>query len=618
MPTPNTLVNTLATADLTHIRNFCIVAHIDHGKSTLADRLIEHTRTVDTREMRDQLLDSMDIERERGITIKLQTVRMFHTAPNKQRYQLHLIDTPGHVDFSAEVSRSLAACEGAILLVDATQGVQAQTLANLRLALRQGLKILPVLNKIDSPLADEARVLAQLETLENVGIHNICRVSAKTGEGIAALLDAIVAHLPAPQGQRDTSPRVLVFDSHYDTYAGAVLHVRVADGQISAGTQLCFHSGGSTVGVQQVGALAPTAQACQSLHAGEVGYVATGIKTPSWVRVGDTLVAPGRTELPPIADYQQQAPMVFAGLYPADAQDLALFQDGFRKLALNDAAIRMEPEVSAAMGVGFRCGFLGLLHMEIVQERLLREFGVQAVATAPSVPYRAHLHGGTVLEIHSPQKLPGLDKLSHVEELFVTASLYTLPEHLGPLMEMCQRRRGSYASLDFLTGAQARLVYELPLAETVLSFFDELKSLTAGYATVELAVLGFRRSELVRVDILVDTAAVDAFTFISHRNDAQRRAAQVLWHLKHLLPRRLYPVPLQASIGSKVIAREDLPPLRKSALAQQFDGSVSAKKRMAQRMNDRRHKNGGAGWTKEDIPPEVFQAILGIQAPAKA
>ena len=542
MSSTNSFNAALISESLDLKRNFCIVAHIDHGKSTLADRLIEVTDTVTSRDMRVQMLDNMDIERERGITIKLQTVRMYHTSDNGECYKLHLIDTPGHVDFSYEVSRSLSACEGAILLVDATQGVQAQTIANLKLAMELGLVILPVINKIDSPLANESRVLDQLANIEGIDLTHVCRVSGKTGEGVDELLNAIVKYLPPPSGTINSPALALVFDSHYDAYAGAILHVRVVNGTISAGTHLAFYSGGSAVEVQGVGIFAPAAIPKNSLGAGDVGYISTGLKAPDWVRVGDTLVSPDDINKQSVIDYQPQKAMVFVSLFPADRRQLTLFQDSFRKLVLNDAAIHIEPEVSTSMGVGYRCGFLGLLHMDITQERLRREFGVEVVATAPSVPYRAYLNNGAMLEINSPQKMPALDVLKYVEELFVKVHIFSKSEYIGGLIDICQRRRGIYDSLNYENGDQAVLIYNLPLGETVLSFFDELKSLTSGFASVDMVPADFRRSELIRVDILVDTISVDAFTFISHQDSAQARAAKILVKLKHTLPRRLYSV----------------------------------------------------------------------------
>ncbi|MFD8000459.1 translation elongation factor 4 [Streptomyces mirabilis] len=588
-----------------NIRNFCIIAHVDHGKSTLSDRLIEATETVPDRLLRSQILDSMDIERERGITVKSQTVRMRYQGSDGTWYQLNLIDTPGHVDFAAEVSRSLAACEGAILLVDAAQGVQAQTVATLRAARKQGLTVFPVLNKIDSPAADLDKALRELDALDGIDADDTLLVSAKTGDGVDELLEAVIARFPAPAGDVSGPLRAFVFDSHYDVYRGAVMHVRVVDGSLGQGDGLQLMSNGFTVEAEQTGYFSPAAVPARGLSSGEVGYVSTGVKDVADIRVGDTLTHAAVPAAEALMPYEEPEPMVFAGLFPHNANDLAALREGIGKLALNDAALRFEPEVSTAIGAGFRCGFLGILHLEIVRERLLREFDVRVIASTPSVPYRARLGGGEVT-VESPARFPAFQRLDAVLEPFATAHIRLPHDRVGPVMEVCQRHRGEYQSLTYPDDAV--LVYELPLAEVIVGFFGEVKSASSGYATLDIEPIGFRESDLVKVEILVDTEPVDSFAFISHRDQAHSRATRLLHALKHGLPRRLYPIPLQARVENKIIARVDLPPLRKSALAQGFNGSVSAKRRLAERRRDRQPHGMGKG----DIPVELFESILGI------
>ncbi|MEQ9770988.1 translation elongation factor 4 [Pectobacterium jejuense] len=594
------------------IRNFCIIAHVDHGKSTLADRFIELTATVAQRDMRELLLDSMEIERERGITIKLQTVRMSYWDEKGQRYQFNLVDTPGHVDFSAEVSRSLAACDGAILLIDATQGVQAQTIANLNLARQQGLTILPVLNKIDSPQANVPQVMQQLAAIPSLDISTVLSVSAKTGEGVAEVLNAIAHHFPAPTGLADAPLRALVFDSHYDPYQGAIMHVRVVDGGIQAGSTLHFMSSGTRFEVTETGAFFPHRQPCAALGNGEVGYLAAGLKDAAAIRVGDTLTLAERPATEPVARYQDMKPMVFSGLYPDADDDLKGLRNAMNKLSLNDAALHWAPDVSASLGAGFRCGFLGMLHMDIVRERLKREYGISVIATAPSVEYRVTLHNGQCLTIDNPAHFPGEDVLHFVEEPYVICTINTPNAYVGTLMEYCASRRGEFIDMQYLDNGSVTLLWDLPLNEMIFGFFDALKSLTQGYATLDYEPGSYRHSDLVRCDIYLDSQLIDAFSFIIARHKAWARATEIVKALKYVIPRKLYPVPAQAKIGNRVIAREDIPPLRKSALAQGFQGSLSQKQRLIRKQ--RENKKHNVGLSKRDIPRDAFMAILAIDA----
>ncbi|MBN3079371.1 elongation factor 4 [Pectobacterium polaris] len=594
------------------IRNFCIIAHVDHGKSTLADRFIELTATVAQRDMRELLLDSMEIERERGITIKLQTVRMSYRDEKGQRYQFNLVDTPGHVDFSAEVSRSLAACDGAILLIDATQGVQAQTIANLNLARQQGLTILPVLNKIDSPQANVPQVMQQLAAIPSLDISTVLSVSAKTGEGVAEVLNAIAHHFPAPTGLADAPLRALVFDSHYDPYQGAIMHVRVVDGGIQAGSTLHFMSSGTRFEVTETGAFFPHRQPCAALGNGEVGYLAAGLKDAAAIRVGDTLTLAEHPATEPVARYQDMKPMVFSGLYPDADDDLKGLRNAMNKLSLNDAALHWVPDVSASLGAGFRCGFLGMLHMDIVRERLKREYGISVIATAPSVEYRVTLRNGQCLTIDNPAHFPGEDVLHFVEEPYVICTINTPNAYVGTLMEYCASRRGEFIDMQYLDNGSVTLHWDLPLNEMIFGFFDALKSLTQGYATLDYEPGSYRRSDLVRCDIYLDSQLIDAFSFIIARHKAWARATEIVKALKYVIPRKLYPVPAQAKIGNRVIAREDIPPLRKSALAQGFQGSLSQKQRLIRKQ--RENKKHNVGFSKRDIPRDAFMAILAIDA----
>lgn len=591
------------------IRNFCIIAHIDHGKSTLADRLIEITQTVADRDMQDQLLDSMDIERERGITVKLRTVRMQYRAADGIDYQFNLIDTPGHVDFSAEVSRSLATCEGAIVLIDATQGVQAQTVANVRLAREQGLKLLPVLNKIDSPLADPQRIVRQLDDVDGLDPHEVIQVSARTGEGVDTVLEAIAEHFPPPASKHGPF-RALVFDSYYDPYRGVVLSVRVVDGSLAAGDRVRFMSAPAGFEVTEVGIFRPELVLWDRLSAGEVGYVATGIKDPTFIRLGDTLTSTDKPAQQPVATYRESKPMVFAGLYPSGDITINLLRDAVQKLALNDAAFRAEAEVSEALGAGYRCGFLGMLHMDIVKERLRREYGVEVITTAPSVVYKLTLKDGDVRFIDNPAYFPNPEAIEMAEEPMVSSLIQTPSDYIGAVMELCGRSRGIFKTLDYGDDGYARIAYELPMSQMAFGFFDSLKSLTQGYATLDYEFSGYRSADLVRVDILIENQPVDAFAFVSVRQHAYDRSSDIIHRLKYVMPKKLYPVPLQAAIGSRVIAREDIPPLRKDALAKGFEGSMSAKNRLIRKAKE--NKGRRHGLSRGDIPQEAFLAILAV------
>lgn len=594
---------------LSNIRNFCIIAHIDHGKSTLADRFIEMTQTVTDRDMQEQLLDSMDIERERGITVKLRPVRMQHRAADGIDYQFNLIDTPGHVDFSAEVSRSLAACEGAIVLIDATQGVQAQTIANVRLAREQGLTLLAVLNKIDSPLSDPQRIIRQLYDIEGLDPDEVLLVSARTGEGVRTVLDAIASTFPPPKSE-DELLRALVFDSYYDPYRGVVLSVRVVDGTVVVGNRIRFMSAPAGFEVTEVGIFRPELVPWKKLSAGEVGYVATGIKDPTYIRLGDTLTWMDKPAQQPVATYRESKPMVFAGLYPSGNLTINMLRDAVQKLALNDAAFRAEAEVSEALGAGYRCGFLGMLHLDIIKERLRREYGVEVITTAPSVVYKVTLKDGEIRFIDNPAHFPNPETLELAEEPMVSSVIQTPADHVGAVMELCGRSRGIFGTLDYGDDGYARIAYELPMSQMAFGFFDSLKSLTQGYATLDYEFSDYRPADLVRVDILIENQPVDAFAFVCVRLQAYEKAADIVHRLKYVMPKKLYPVPLQAAIGSRVIAREDIPPLRKDALAKGFDGSMSAKNRLIRKAKENKGKRHGL--SRGDIPKEAFLAILGV------
>ncbi len=592
------------------IRNFCIIAHIDHGKSTLADRILEKTDTLSAREMADQVLDSMDLERERGITIKLQAVRLAYQARDGSEYALNLIDTPGHVDFSYEVSRSLAACEGALLVIDASQGIEAQTLANLYLALEHDLEIIPVINKIDLPSADPQRVMAELEESIGLDASEAILASAKTGQGIEDILEAIVQRVPAPAGDDDNPLQAMVFDSHFDTYRGAVAYVRVMEGRLTVGDKIKMMSTGRTFEVSDLGVFRPAMVGVQSLGPGEVGCVIASMKDVKDTRVGDTITLSRRPAERPLAGYRPAKPMVFCGLYPVDNEEYQDLRDALDRLQLNDAALSYEPETSAALGFGYRCGFLGLLHMEIIQERLEREFKLNLITTAPSVEYHIHMDSGTVVSVDNPASFPKVTDIAYIEEPFVKATIMVPEEFVGPVMELCQDKRGVFSNMEYITTERTRLDYELPLTEILMDFFDRLKSRTKGYASLDYELMGYRRSDMVKLDILLNAKPVDALSCIVHRDKAQARGRSLTEKLKSVIPRQQYEVPIQAAIGSKVIARETVRALRKDVLAKCYGGDISRKRKLLEKQKEGKKRMKSLGTV--DVPQEAFMAILEV------
>jgi GTP-binding protein LepA len=585
------------------IRNFSIIAHIDHGKSTLADRILELTETVSGREMRAQVLDSMELERERGITIKAQAVRV----PWKG-HQLNLIDTPGHVDFTYEVSRSLQACEGAVLVVDAAQGVEAQTVANAYLAIENDLELLPVVNKIDLPQADPERAAQELAELIGGDPSDVLRISAKTGAGVAEVLDAIVERIPPPAGDRDAPPRALIFDSSYDQYRGVVAFVRIVDGAFRTRERLQAMAQGTRFEAEELGFFSPTMRACDTLEAGEVGYVITGLKDVGRLRVGDTLTSVAGPAAEPLPGYKDVKPMVFAGLFPTDSDDYPDLRDALERLKLNDAALVYEPETSQALGFGFRCGFLGLLHMEIVRERLEREFDLDLLVTAPNVAYRVLTKDGEDVEVHNPAEMP--PEIERVEEPYIRASIIVPKEYVGPVMELATERRGRFDHMEYLSEERVVLLYELPLAEVVVDFYDQLKSRTRGYASFDYDIVGFREGDLVRLDVLIAGDPVDALSLILHRDSAYGRGRALVDKLREEIPRQLFDVPVQAAIGSRVIARETIKAKRKDVLAKCYGGDITRKRKLLekQKAGKRRMKQVGA----VEVPQEAFLAVLNL------
>jgi GTP-binding protein LepA len=594
--------------DQTHIRNFSIIAHIDHGKSTLADRILELTETVSGREMREQLLDTMELERERGITIKAQAVRV-----QWKGHQLNLIDTPGHVDFTYEVSRSLAACEGALLVVDASQGIQAQTLANAYLAIENSLEIVPALNKIDLPQARPNEIAAEVADLVGDTSDHVLRLSAKTGEGVEAALDAIVERIPPPDGAPDAPPRALIFDSTYDQYRGVVAFVRVVDGTFESGAALRAMAAATRFDAEELGFLGPGQTATKTLSAGEVGYVITGLKDVSRLRVGDTLTTTRGGATEPLPGYKDVKPMVFAGLFPTDSDQYPELRDALERLKLNDASLFYEPETSQALGFGFRCGFLGLLHMEIVRERLEREFDLDLLVTAPNVAYRVETRAGEELEVHNPSEMPR--ELERVEEPYVRASIIVPKEYVGPVMELSNERRGSFDHMEYLAEDRVLLLYDLPLGEIVLDYYDQLKSRTRGYASFDHDFAGFKEGELVRVDVLIAGEPVDALSLISHRDAAYSRGRALVDRLREEIPRQMFDVAVQAAIGSRVIARETIKARRKDVLAKCYGGDITRKRKLLekQKAGKKRMKQVGA----VEVPQEAFLAVLNLDGGKK-
>jgi GTP-binding protein LepA len=595
-------------APAANIRNFSIIAHIDHGKSTLADRILELTGAVDPREHRPQLLDSMDLERERGITIKAQAVRVEYTARDGKLYRLHLIDTPGHVDFTYEVSRSLAACDGALLLVDTSQGVEAQTVANTYLAIDSGLELIPALNKIDLPGAEPERVAGEIGELLGEDPEGVLRLSAKTGQGVEELLEAIVERIPAPEGDADAPPRALIFDSEFDQYRGVIAYVRVVDGELRKGEATLAMQAGTEADIDDIGFFGPRMTPVQGLRAGEVGYVITGIKDVSQLRVGDTLTAKARPASAPLPGYREVKPMVFCGLFPVDTDQFADLRDALEKLALNDAALSYEPETSQALGFGFRCGFLGLLHMDIVRERLEREYDLELLATTPNVEYEVTLTDGEALSVHSPSEMPERSRIAEIREPYIRATILCPKEHVGAVMDLCQERRGTHVDMSFLSEQRVQLRYDLPLAEIVLDFFDQLKSRTKGYASLDYEVLGMREGDLVRLDILLAGDKVDALSMVVHRDKAYPAGRTLTERLREQIPRQQFEVAIQAAIGSKIIARESVKPMRKDVIAKCYGGDVTRKRKLLERQKAGKKRMKQVG--RIEVPQEAFLAVL--------
>lgn len=592
------------------IRNFCIIAHIDHGKSTLADRLLEFTGTVSAREMKEQFLDNMELERERGITIKLQAARMTYTAKNGQEYVLNLIDTPGHVDFSYEVSRSLAACEGALLVVDASQGVEAQTLANVYLALENNLEIVPVLNKIDLPSADPDRVSQEIEELIGLDCSQAIRASAKEGIGIDDILEAIVALIPPPRDTVDEPFRALIFDSYYDSYRGVIVYFRVMDGRVKKGDKIKFMASQQEYEIDELGVLSPNQIPVEELHAGEVGYLSAAIKMVAHARVGDTITSAVYPAQAPLPGYAEAKPMVFCGLFPTDANQYPELKEALTKLKLNDAALQYEPETSTAMGFGFRCGFLGLLHMEIVQERLEREYNLDLIVTAPTVVYKVIDNKGNVVMIDNPSELPPPHERQSIEEPYVQLELLTPQAYIGSLMELCEQRRGIFKDMKYITRDRATLIYEVPLAEIVTDFFDQMKSRSKGYASMEYHLIGYRPNDLVKLDILVNNEPVDSLACIVHRDKAYHIGRSLVTKLKDLIPRHQFQIPIQAAIGSKVLARENISAMRKNVLSKCYGGDITRKKKLLEKQKEGKKRMKAIGVV--EVPQEAFMAILSL------
>ena len=593
------------------IRNFCIIAHIDHGKSTLADRLLQVTKTVQPREMKEQFLDNMDLERERGITIKLQAARMNYRAKDGKDYVLNLIDTPGHVDFSYEVSRSLAACEGALLVVDASQGVEAQTLANVYLALDNNLEIIPVLNKIDLPSAEPDRVAEEIEEIVGLDCTDVIKSSAKSGIGIEDILESIVKHVPPPQDTVENPLRALIFDSYYDPYRGVIVYFRIMDGRLKKGDRILLMIADKEHDIDELGILSPNQIPVDELHAGEVGYFSASIKSVIDARVGDTITLAAKPAAEALPGYTEAKPMVFCGLFPIDSDRYGDLREALEKLKLNDAALSYEPETSSAMGFGFRCGFLGLLHMEIVQERLEREYNLDLIITAPSVVYRVTNIDGEVIEIDNPSQLPPIQKREAIEEPYIQVEMITPETYVGSLMELCQSRRGVFKDMRFFTKTRTTLIYEMPLAEVVTDFFDQLKSRSRGYASMEYHLIGYRENPLVKLDIMVNGDGVDALAMIVHRDKAYSVGRALTEKLKELIPRHQFKIPIQAAIGAKIIASEHIPALRKDVLAKCYGGDISRKKKLLDKQAKGKKRMKSIGTV--DVPQEAFMAVLRLE-----
>jgi len=593
------------------IRNFCIIAHIDHGKSTLADRLLELTGALSQREMTAQVLDSMDLERERGITIKAKSIRLHYTARDGKEYRLNLIDTPGHVDFSYEVSRALSACEGALLVVDASQGVEAQTVANAFLASRNNLFVIPVINKIDLPAAEPERVKEQIENVLAIPAADALLISAKSGIGVAEVLEAVVTRIPAPTGSSEAPLRALIFDSWFDSFRGAVVLVRVMEGRIAPRMKIRLCAMDQVYEVEALGVLTPKPIALDELAAGDVGFIVANIKRVADARVGDTIVEADRPAAP-LPGFEAIKPMVFAGLYPVNASDYELLRDALGKLQLNDAAFFYEPENSAALGFGFRCGFLGLLHMEIVQERLEREFGIALITTAPSVRYRITTTANETIEVDNPTKFPPPAQIARIEEPILTAMIITSDDSVGAILALCEEKRGEQKNFEYLSPTRVMLTYEMPLNEIVLDFYDRLKSVSRGYASLDYHLAGYREADLVKLDVLVGGEPVDALTLICHREQSYERGRELVSRLRKLIPRQQFEVPIQAAIGSRVISRETISALRKNVLAKCYGGDISRKRKLLERQKEGKKRMKRVG--KVDIPQEAFLAVLKVAA----
>lgn len=594
-----------------YIRNFSIIAHIDHGKSTLADRLLERTGTVSQREMEEQVLDTMDLERERGITIKAQSARLVYDAKDGHQYTLNLIDTPGHVDFNYEVSRSLAACEGALLIVDATQGVEAQTLANVYLALEHDLEIIPIINKIDLPSADPERVRREIEDVIGLDAENAILVSAKTGQGIDDVLEAIVRYIPAPEEAPQKPLRALIFDSHFDAYKGAIANIRIMEGTLRAGQKIRMMATGKEFEVIETGVFLPQMHKVAALECGSVGYLAAGMKNVRDCRVGDTVTTATHSAQTPLPGYRKAVPMVYCGLYPLETNEYDALRDALEKLHLNDAALLFEPETSTALGFGFRCGFLGLLHMDVIRERLEREYGLSLITTAPSVNYHVYCTDGTIVTVDNPSLMPDMSKIERIEEPLVKTSIIVPKDMVGTVMEISQNRRGQYVTMDYLDETRVSLVYNLPLCEILYDYFDTLKSATRGYASVDYALNGYQVSPMVKMDILINGETVDALSVIVHREFAARRGRALVEKLRGLIPRQLFQIPIQAAVGNKIIARENVAALRKDVLAKCYGGDISRKRKLLekQKAGKKRMKQFGT----VEIPQEAFMAVLKVE-----
>ena len=598
------------STDPNHIRNFSIIAHIDHGKSTLSDRILELTGTVSAREMQAQLLDSMDIERERGITIKSQAVRVAYTADDGQTYQFNLIDTPGHVDFTYEVSRSLAACEGAVLVVDATQGVEAQTVANAMMAMNANLEIIPLINKIDLPAAEPDRVREEIEEGLAIPADDAVLASGKTGAGVHDLLEAVVYNIPAPEGSADAPLRALIFDSYFDPYRGVVALVRVVDGSVKKGDKVLMMATGTEVLVEEVGARRPAETPLPALSVGEVGYLVTGLKDVRQVKVGDTVTAARGGVDKPLPGYREAKPMVFTGLFPIDGDQYEPLKEALEKLSLNDPALAWEPEKSHALGFGFRVGFLGLLHMEVIKERLEREFGLDLLATAPSVEYHVYKQGGEMVSLHSPQEMPDPGEIERVEEPYLKAKILIPPDYVGAVMELTTARRGTFVTMNYLSPTTVEMLWEIPLSELILDYFDKLKSNTKGYASLDYEMDGYKASKLVKLDILLSGKPVDALSFIVHRDKAYDRGRVLTEKLKGIIPRQMFEVPIQAAIGGRVLARETVKAKRKDVLAKYYGGDISRKRKLLEKQKAGKKRMKAIG--NVEVPQEAFMAILKV------